>query len=389
LRRALLQRLPGYMVPGAIVEMESLPHSAHGKVDRQALPAPENLLPGRRERVKRPRDVAERNVARIFESVLGVSPVGRADDFFALGGTSLQAVEVLAAVEEVFDVALSPSTLVERPTVEALAALLAEQTLERGGGLVVTLREGGRGAPLFLIHSGQGDVLTYGLMVRRLKPRRVYGLQAPGLRGESWPLLSVEAMAERYLPEILALQPRGPYLLAGTCMGGMVAYELARRLAAAGRAVAFLGLIDSPTPPYSGRRAIWHEALLDPLRDALRLLRWSPVRLGARVPVRRLAAYRRFVAGMTGLANRRYRPGPFPGKVTLFLTTETAYPAGDRRERIGRFARETRIVRVAGQRSGLFLPPAVNELAAKLQACLDEADAAAPEADVDAPHAAA
>jgi hypothetical protein len=101
------------------------------------------------------------------------------------------------------------------------------------------------------------------------------------------------------------------------------------------------------------------------------------------------AAYRRFVAGMTGLANRRYRPGPFPGKVTLFLTTETAYPAGDRRERIGRFARETRIVRVAGQRSGLFLPPAVNELAAKLQACLDEADAAAPEADVDAPHAAA
>lgn len=376
LRRALLRRLPGYMVPGLIVAMEAFPLSAHGKVDRAALPPPETVSALRRHTVRRPRDVAERNVARIFESVLGVTPIGRSDDFFELGGTSLQAVEVLAAVEEMFGVALSPSALVERPTVEGLAALLAEQTLQRAGGLLVPLREDGAGRPLFLIHSGQGDVLTYGLMVRQLQPRPVYGLQAPGVRGECWPLMSVPAMAARYLPEIRARQPHGPYLLAGTCMGGMVAFELARRLTTLGQRVAFLGLMDSPTPPFTGRRPIWHEAVLDPLRDALRIARWSPVWLGARVPVGRLAAYRRFVAGMTGLANRRYRPGPFPGTVTLFLTSRTGYPAGDRRELIGRFARETRIVRLAGRRSGLFLPPAVNELAAKFQACLDEADAA-------------
>src|SRR6185436_12553750 len=115
-----------------------------------------------------------------------------------------------------------------------------------------------------------------------------------------------------------AKDPTGPYLLAGTCMGGMVAFELACRLKQMGREVSLLALMDSPAPPYQGKRAHWHEDVLDPLRDSLRILRWSVLRLGGfHRRARFLPAYRRFVANMTGRANRRYRPGTFPGTITL------------------------------------------------------------------------
>lgn len=374
LRRRLRDVLPGYMIPSGFVFLDSFPLTPHGKVDRQALPLPLEANKTARH-VLKPRDVVERNLAKIFESVLGVSPVGRRDDFFDLGGTSLQAIEVLAAIEEIFNVSLQPSALVEHSTVERLAPLLSDHAVIRSSRQLVVLREGNGERPLFLVHSGQGDVVTYGLLVRKLRNRPVYGLQAVGLQGESWPLMNIPAMAERYLAEINAKDPTGPYLLAGTCMGGMVAFEMARRLVQMGRTVSLLALIDSPTSPYSGRRSPWHEAVLDPIRDALRLLRWTLDRaMGLRIKPSQLPAYRRFVAGMTGLANRRYRPSFYPGTVTLMLTAETPFPFGDRRRVIAQFAGGVRTVTLPGVRSGLFMRPAVDKLAKLLQTCLDSVE---------------
>lgn len=377
LRRRLREELPAYMVPGAFVFLDHFPLTPHGKVDRRALPAAPP--PGEASRrLLKPRDVVERSLAKIFESVLGVSPVGRNDDFFDLGGTSIRSVEALAAIEEMFNVALPPSTLVERSTVEKLAPLLADHAVIPSTSPLVTLRESDTGRPLFLIHSGQGDVVTYGLMARRLKPRPVYGLQAPGVQGEQWPLMSVHDMAEHYLPEILAKDPAGPYLLAGTCMGGMVAFELARRLAQRGSSVSLVALIDSPTAPYSGRRPAWHERFLDPLRDSLRIARWGILRvLGTRIAPARLPAYRRFVAGMTGRANRRYHPQFYPGKIVVIITADTPFPAGDRRGLIARHAKEARTIVVPGTRPGLFARPQVEELVRVFDRCLDEAESSA------------
>lgn len=374
LRRELRRSLPGYMVPAAFVFLTQFPLTPHGKIDRNALPSPPGPA-ARSQAALKPRDVVERSVARIFESVLGLPSVGRRDDFFDLGGTSLQSVEVVAAIEETFNVALSPAALIEHSTVEKLAPLLAEHAVIPSRRPLVTLREDGGGRPLFLIHSGQGDVVTYGLLVRKLRARPVYGLQAVGVQGESWPLMDIPAMAERYLPEILEKDPTGPYLLAGTCMGGMVAFELAQRLVRLGRTVGLLALMDVPASPWSGRRPLWHEALLDPLRDALRRLCWAGVWAGATKPTsRQLPAYRRFVAGMTGRANRRYRPAFYPGVLTLLLTAETDFPHGDRRKVMAQHARETRTLMLSGSRPELFVRPSVDELARQLQVCLDQAD---------------
>lgn len=371
LRRKLFTVLPNYMVPGSFIFLEKFPLTSHGKIDRQALPAPTETK-GIERIILPPRDIVERNLVKIFESVLHVSPVSRHDDFFDLGGTSLQSVEAMKGIEEIFNVALPPSTLIERSSIEELAPLLSNHAVITSPSPLVMLREEGTGRPLFFIHSGQGDVVTYGLLVRHLPPRPVYGLQAVGIQGESWPLLSISAMADRYLPEILAKDPTGPYLLAGTCMGGMVAFELAQRLVRMGKKVALLALIDVPTAPYSGNRAIWHEIIMDRLRDSLRILRWGFLRAcGFKINVQRLPAYRHFVAEMTGYATRRYHPQPYPGTVTLMLTKDTKYVLEDRRPLIGRFAKETRTFTISGTRSRLFMRPQVDELARHLQACLE------------------
>jgi thioesterase domain-containing protein len=319
-----------------------------------------------------PQNSIEKKLAFIWESVLGVAPIGRKDDFFDLGGTSLKMVEVGAAIEDYFNLVLSSSTLVAHSTIEKLAPLLSPSIAVASPRPLVTLRTAPQGRPLFLIHSGLGEVVTYGLLVRKLSERPVYGLQAPGVQGECWPLLSIPKMADRYLPEILEADPTGPYLLGGTCMGGMVAFELAQRLVRTGRQVNLLALIDSPAAPYTGRRARWHEQYLDLPRDLLRIIRWRLLRLRG-LKVRQLHAYRRFVAAMTELANRRYHPQPYPGTLTLLLTADTKYRVEDRRKVMSQYARDTRVRTIPGTRTGLFMHPQVDDLARELQACLDVA----------------
>ncbi len=377
LRAKLRAEVPEHFVPSHFVALKKLPQTPGGKIDRRALPPLPKIQAAELDADSLPQNSIEKKLAFIWESVLGVSPIGRRDDFFDLGGTSLKMIEVGAAIEDYFNLALPSATLIAHSTIEKLAPLLSPSIAVASPRPLVTLRNATSGRPLFLVHSGLGEVVTYGLLVRKLSERPIYGLQAPGVQGESWPLMSIPKMADRYLPEILERDPTGPYLLGGTCMGGMVAFELAQRLVRLGRRVSLLALIDSPAAPYTGRRAIWHEQYLDLPRDLLRIIRWRVLRLRG-LKVRQLHAYRRFVAAMTELANRRYHPAPYPGTITLMLTADTKYRVADRRKVMSQYARETRLCTIPGTRTGLFMRPQVNELARQLQACLDADDAESP-----------
>lgn len=378
LRRALHTTLPAYMVPAAFVFLEEFPLTPHGKIDRQALPPPEEPRASAR-RGGKPRDIIENTLARIWESVLGSAPIGRRDDFFELGGTSLQSVEVLLHIEERLGTLLPPSVLAEHSTIEHLAAVLAGHVVFSSSSPLVPLRTADTGRPLFLVHSGQGDVVTYGQLARRLPDRPIYGLQSVGLHGESWPLLSVPAMARRYLPEILAKDPTGPYLLSGTCMGGLVAFELAQMLVRQGRKVGLLALLDvrHPRPSWQHHEVVerLYGPLRDPVRDAFRILRWSIARAaGLGRKARWLPAYRRFVAHMNSRANRSYKPAFYPGALTLFITADTKFPREDLRLQMRRHARAAQVITVPGVRSGLFVKPAVDELGRQLRVCLELAE---------------
>ncbi len=238
-------RLPEYMVPGAWVTLDSLPLNANGKLDRRALPAP-----GRGEDAYvAPRTPVEELLAEIWADVLRVERVGVEDDFFQLGGHSLLAVRLLARVEARTGRRPSLPAFFARPTIAHLAAALGSVRGAPGAGPLVPIRAGGGSRPLFFVHGAGGAVRSYGELAAHLGPDRpLYGLQSRGLDGEAAPLATLVEMAADYCRAVRAVQPEGPYLLGGWSMGGMVAFEMARQLEAAGQRVERLVLVDTPPP---------------------------------------------------------------------------------------------------------------------------------------------
>nr|WP_240801532.1 non-ribosomal peptide synthetase [Streptomyces sp. A1136] len=192
-------------------------------------------------------------MARLWEEVLEVAPIGVRDDFFDLGGHSLKAFTLMGAVQREFGVELPLNLLFRRRTVELLCEALPEAAAA-AARLLVPLAEGDPARPpLILVHPRGGDVVCYRDLVRGLAAapagdRRVLGLESVGYNTPDAPLERVEEMAERYLAAVREEVPSGPYLLAGWSFGGTVAFEMAARLEAAGETVAFLGLVDTAAP---------------------------------------------------------------------------------------------------------------------------------------------
>jgi amino acid adenylation domain-containing protein len=125
------ERLPEYMVPAAVVVLEALPLTPNGKVDRRGLPEPEWEALGAEEFVA-PRTATEELVADVFAEVLGLSRVGAGDDFFALGGHSLKATQLVSRLRNLFDIEVPLRTMFGTPTVEAIARYLVGQETKAG-----------------------------------------------------------------------------------------------------------------------------------------------------------------------------------------------------------------------------------------------------------------
>jgi acyl-coenzyme A synthetase/AMP-(fatty) acid ligase len=121
----LRQRIPTFMVPAAFLFLDALPLTSNGKVDRNALPPPADVVTQQKKYVA-PRDDAERNLVALWEELLGVTPIGVTNDFFALGGHSLLAAQLTARIGEHFHLSVPLCALFERPTIEQLAGLLRQ-----------------------------------------------------------------------------------------------------------------------------------------------------------------------------------------------------------------------------------------------------------------------
>ena len=279
LREHLRARLPPSMIPGRIVTIPALPHTASGKLDRQALVAAADALHGDRLHVE-PRDELEAHLAGIWEQVLEVRPIGIRDDFFALGGHSLSAVRVALAIEQAFDRHVPAGLLLERPTIEQLALHLRADAGVRRRASLVALHTSGAGRPLFLVHQINGDLVLYRELARALAGQRpVYGLQAFGLEDRATLHQSIEAMAAHYLRELRAVQAHGPYAIAGHSSGGLIAFEMAQQLSRAGERVEPLAIIDADAALASGRSLFNAVRLqIDTLRRLPAAHRWEYLR---------------------------------------------------------------------------------------------------------------
>jgi thioesterase domain-containing protein len=194
-----------------------------------------------------PRDEVERQIAAIWEDVLDVHPVGVTDPFFDLGGNSFLAARVMIRVQQHFGRGLPVSALLEADTVERLARTVCARHSAPAPTTLVRLATGSA-PPFFCVHPIGGSVMCYAELARCLgEARDVYGLQARGLQGEAAPFTDIETMAAHYLGQIRRVWPDGPYLIGGWSMGGTVAFEIARQLAAQGEETRRLVLLDTET----------------------------------------------------------------------------------------------------------------------------------------------
>ncbi|PWC13246.1 non-ribosomal peptide synthetase [Brenneria roseae subsp. americana] len=249
LRVALTSRLPAHMVPVAVVILPSLPLSANGKLDRKALPLPEES--GQRGRLPRPG--LETQLAGLFSRLLERDNVNATDDFFALGGHSLLAMRLAAELRRALDKPVSVGQLMVASTVEKLAQLLdgerADEEMRRAGFDQVLPLRTGEGNPLFCIHPASGFAWQFSVFPRYLASRwPVIGLQSPRPDGPIARCATMDEVCEHHLVNLRRVQPHGPYHLMGYSLGGTVAQGIAGRLQAQGETVAFLGLLDTYPP---------------------------------------------------------------------------------------------------------------------------------------------
>lgn len=246
LREWLGPKIPKYMIPSQFAQLATLPLTGNGKVDRKALDRIESAGPVKVKEYVAPRTELESQLAAIWCKLLNKERVGVTDNFFDLGGHSLQAVQLCTQIEKLLSHKLPIAVLFQAPTVEMLAHRITEENWAPPWSSLVPLQPRGAKPPLFFVHGWGGDVYGFLDVARQMDPDQpVYGLQAVGLDGKVARHTSVEQMAAHYILEIRSFQPEGPYYLAGYSMGGLIAHEMAQQLHRAGQRVAFLGLVDT------------------------------------------------------------------------------------------------------------------------------------------------
>jgi thioesterase domain-containing protein/acyl carrier protein len=181
---------------------------------------------------REPRNETERRLAAIWKDVLHAGDVNVADDFFGLGGSSLRAARLSARIEKAFGVRIPLASLFTITTIEAQANLIAG-----------TSSDAPAARKLFFLH-GNYEMRVWPQIARAVQPEFAFVGLVPEpemLSGAS----SVASIADALLPTLRAHQPSGPYHLAGYCIGGLVAYDMACRLREAGEDVTRVVLIDT------------------------------------------------------------------------------------------------------------------------------------------------
>ncbi|MBE9165412.1 non-ribosomal peptide synthetase [Tychonema sp. LEGE 06208] len=259
MRNFLKQQLPNYMIPSAFVAIDFLPLTPNGKIDRNRLISPENLISNSTDKsCIAPRTPTESTLAQIWSKILNTEPVGIGDNFFDLGGDSLLAIRLINEINQQFERELSLSAIFLNPTIEGLADSLDSGTNSEEWSPLVAIKPGGKNPPFFCVHPIFGVVFPYVELAFGLGENQpFYGLQPKGIDGESSPLTSIEDMAADYIAALRTVQPKGPYFLGGWSFGGLVAFEMAQQLLAAGDEVALLAVLDTLAPVSANKPSFW------------------------------------------------------------------------------------------------------------------------------------
>ena len=402
-RSELTGSLPEYMIPDNFIQVDEMPLTPNGKVDKKALaviaPQPADSY----DKWLEPRTNVEKMVADIWKEYLGVEKVSVYDNFFKLGGHSLIAVRVMARIEKETGKRLPLAILFENSTVEKLSLILGMDGRSITWDSLVPIKPKGTRMPIYIVHGAGLNVLLFNTLASHMDDDQpVYGLQAKGLNGVDEPLNRIDDIAAHYISAIRAQNPDGPYALAGFSFGGIIAFEMTRQLEALNLEVKMLAMFDT----YAYRTPYYDSWFVNKVKRGLYFARrlWYSVTLqeglGTTVRHRAKAVSRMFTRAMWRLkhgeeqdqegffgysnkidemndvAQRHYKIEPYPVAVELFRAELKSFYLDDF-EYMGwkpYALKGVNIHNIPGEHNTIFKPPNDKEFARILQERLNAAN---------------
>jgi thioesterase domain-containing protein/acyl carrier protein len=361
------------MLPSAFVVLDELPLTPNGKVDRKMLPIPSTSPAA--DIMSKPRNTLEFHLIKIWEDVLGRTPIGIHDNFFELGGYSLLAVTLFNRIERTFGKKLPLDTLwFEGATIATLTRILEKEKDTIAWPELVEIKAGGNMAPLFCIHTMGGNLFHYYELARTLPPKLpVYGLQARGVYGKHSPRDNVAAIAADCINAMRQRQPHGPYRIAGFSSGGIIAFEMAQQLHAAGEKISTLALLDcfAPGIKLKGSYRRWLRRLIT-LSDLRQFQERLYFRILQPLGLRHLRQMRT-IGEAHRWAHWSYQPASYPDRIDLFVATESEKKATDPLLGWSKIAGGDLMIHPVPGTHGLMVKsPHVEVLAEKLQDILNQ-----------------
>ena len=397
LRIYLKKEFPDYMIPFAFVQLDELPHTPTGKMDRLGLPSLEEVFNLEEEFVPPHNDI-ERQLKIIWEDLFNISPIGIKNDFFQLGGHSLMAATLITRIEEIYGQRLELSTFSESSTIEELAKVVSSDGSTHSKSPLIAIRANGTKHPLFCVHGIGGHILPFLQLADNMGIEQpVYGFQSipPEQPGDLE--YTIETLAGDYIREIKVVQPEGPYFLTGFSFGGFVAYEIARQLKSQGDRIGLLAILDThadSAPRYRQslnfgdyvsykvksiyERIDYHYGNMTgyTLMEKYKYIQHRKKQPSAQevilgdVEEDQIPERMRGVMEANVSALRHYIPGKYPGEIILFRSMDhgkgTYYGWNELT------SGDVTIYDVPGNHRGILQKPNVPVLAEKLQKCIDE-----------------
>lgn len=269
-------------------------------------------------------------IAEIWKFVVGLTKIDPDENFFNLGGHSIQAVEVFTIINDRFGLDLPISTIFNSGSVNELAARIDKELtrIKPRPDLksIVTIKSASpQKSKVFCFHGAGGNVLNYYGLGNYVGDKAFYGVQSLGVDGEEITVKTIQEMAVIYIKEIMTVQPQGPYILAGGSMGGMIALEVARQLQLKGQKVQEIVMFDTFGPHFDELKyGKWERPLLDRLISRIKgfknKLAFKATLLLLKFQKKNLPQHMRYqlVERKNLTALYQYQPAPYSGNLTLF-----------------------------------------------------------------------
>jgi len=336
-----------------------------------------------------PRDEIELDLLEIWQNIFTQNKIGMLDTFDHLQATQEQLQELQSSIHNKFQRQLSLDDITQATNIDAIADILREDVKEVSFSCLVTMQEKGTKIPFFCVHGAGGNIMIFKDLCKRLGDTQpFYGLQATGLDGDTQPLTTIEAMAQAYLEEIRRVQPHGPYIFGGMCLGGLVAYEMAQQMQAIHEEVALVVLLDARNPSsmlamedpqFNNNSKLTQVKIKLQEGDLLGVVKRKLGRLKTKIHKKTIWAYKNKIGNKfidqekrfyqhiwdaNAKARKAYIPKPYAGNILALLAAEA--PDGSPRDpKRGwmKLAPQLEVIKVPGRHDTVVIEPQVKGLA--------------------------